>query len=238
VSWKSYRDQWLSEGFAQFSAGLFTQKTQKDKDFRTFLEADRNSILAPLRDTTERANDAGPISLGYRLDTEKTPGGYGLVYAKGGFVLHMLRMLMYNFANGDDSQFISLMRDFTQTYAGKSASTADFKAVCDKHFGSDMAWFFKQWVDGTGLPKIALEYNIADGPQGPMLVIDAKQQNVPEGFQSVMPFILHYKTGGGVGRVNISKSVYHNEIQLKEKPESVEFNPLYALLCELDVKKR
>jgi hypothetical protein len=28
------------------------------------------------------------------------------------------------------------------------------------------------------------------------------------------------------------------EITLKEKPDSVEINPLYGWLCELDVKKR
>lgn len=32
VGWKTYRDQWLSEGFADFSAGLFLQYTQQKPD--------------------------------------------------------------------------------------------------------------------------------------------------------------------------------------------------------------
>ena len=39
-------------------------------------------------------------------------------------------------------------------------------------------------------------------------------------------------------RLVISKPVSHNEVKLKEKPDTVEFNPLYALLCDLNVKKR
>jgi len=31
VGWASYHDQWLSEGFADFSAGLFLQQMQKDQ---------------------------------------------------------------------------------------------------------------------------------------------------------------------------------------------------------------
>src|SRR5208283_2822312 len=30
VGWSSYHDQWLSEGFADFSAGLYVQLTEKD----------------------------------------------------------------------------------------------------------------------------------------------------------------------------------------------------------------
>ena len=100
VGWKSYHDQWLSEGFAQFSASLFAHKAQGEKRLKTFLETDRALILAPLPLSNIRANDAGPIWMGSRLDTDKTPAGYQLVYAKGGFVLHMLRMLLYDYARG------------------------------------------------------------------------------------------------------------------------------------------
>ena len=108
VGWKSYHDQWLSEGFAQFSAGLYAHKALGEKKYKTFLETDRAMILAQLPLSTIRANDAGPIWMGQRLDTEKTPAAFQyLVYAKGGFVLHMLRMLLYDYARGDDSRFIA-----------------------------------------------------------------------------------------------------------------------------------
>jgi aminopeptidase N len=75
----------------------------------------------------------------------------------------MLRVLLYDYTRGDDSRFIEMMKEFVQTNAGKGASTADFKAVCDKYFGGDMGWFFEQWVYGTNIPKITIEYNIQRG---------------------------------------------------------------------------
>ena len=238
LSWSSYRDQWLSEGFAQFSAGLFIHRSKGEKDLRAFLEADRNSILGPLPRSTGRANDAGPIWLGSRLETDKTEGAYRLIYSKGGFVLHMLRMMMYDFAKSDDSRFIAMMRDFVRTYSGKAASTADFKAICDKHFGMDMDAFFKQWVYRTEIPKIRIDYSLTGGPSNAVLVLDVTQRDVPDGFVSKMPIILRTKGGVMLAALTISKSQMHTELKLPEKPDSVEFNPLYSLLCELDVNKR
>jgi aminopeptidase N len=238
VGWKSYHDQWLSEGFAQFSAGLFAQKTQGEKKYKTFLETDRQMILSPLPQSSIRANEAGPIWMGWRLETEKTPGAYNyLVYAKGGFVLHMLRMMLYDFVRNDDTPFIALMRDFVQTYYNKNASTEDFKAICDKHFRTDMGWFFRQWVYGTDLPKISVEYSFDKDPQGVLWKIDIKQQKVPEGFISYLPFVMHAHGGVLAGRLLTKQASQRLEIKLKEKPDSVEINPLYAWLCELDVKK-
>jgi hypothetical protein len=238
VGWKTYHDQWLSEGFAQFSAGLYAQKAQGDKKYKTFLEADRQMILMHLPETTIRANDAGPIWMGQRLDSEKTPGAYNvLVYSKGGFVLHMLRMLLYDYVRNDDSRFIAMMRDFVQTYYNRDAATEDFKAICDKHFKSDMGWFFRQWVYGTDLPKISVDYSFANDPEGVVWKVDVKQQNVPEGFISSVPFIMRTKAGTLAGRLVTQQASKHMEVKLKEKPDSVEINPLYGWLCELDVKK-
>ena len=238
VSWHDYHDQWLSEGFAQFSAGLYVHRAQGEKKFRTFLEADRDFILSTAPGATERANDAGPIYLGRRLAWERNPGGYRLVYAKGAFVLHMLRMMMYDNTRDDDSRFIAMMRDFVKTYSGKGASTADFKAICDKHFGQDMGWFFDQWVYGTNIPKISIEYSVVDSPDGAVLKLDATQRGVPDGFRSVLPVVLHNKNGVLSGKLTLDKPTAHSELKLKEKPDSVDFNALYGLLCELDVKKR
>src|SRR5204862_430341 len=80
--------------------------------------------------------EAGPITLGSRLATDRTPAAYqALVYYKGAFVLHMLRMMMRDgsSATQPDAAFIALMQDFATTYAGQTASTADFQHVVEKH---------------------------------------------------------------------------------------------------------
>ena len=49
-----------------------------------------------------------------------------MVYAKGGYVLHMLRSIMNDPTTGDQP-FITMMRDFVKTHFNKNASTESFK---------------------------------------------------------------------------------------------------------------
>src|SRR5207249_3650020 len=97
VGWASYHDQWLSEGFADFSAGLFLQLTHKNpSDYLKFWERERDAIVAK-NNFGQSPNDAGPLWLGIRLSTPKNRWGYnGLVYPKGAYVLHMLRNMLWD----------------------------------------------------------------------------------------------------------------------------------------------
>ena len=99
------------------------------------------------------------------------------------------------------------------------------------------SWFFDQWGYGTDISKLTGENGINDGADGAVLTVDVKQEKVPDGFRSVLPILLRFQGGVAVGTLVVSKPTAHTEIKLKEKPESVEFNPLYGLLCELDVTK-
>ena len=159
VGWSSYHDQWLSEGFANFSASLFLQFTHKNPEkYLQSLERSRDAILEK-NNHGLRPNDAGPIWMGQRLSTRRTPGAYGkLIYAKGGYVLHMLRSIMNDRKTGDQP-FIVMMRDFVKTHFNKNASTESFKKVVEKHMtkrmdldgNGKMDWFFDQWVYGTAV---------------------------------------------------------------------------------------
>jgi hypothetical protein len=60
-----------------------------------------------------------------------------LIYPKGAYILHMVRMMMWSAKNGDQN-FRDTMHDFVQTYSGKPASTEDFKAMVEKHMTPEM----------------------------------------------------------------------------------------------------
>ena len=65
VGWASYHDQWLSEGFAEFAAGLFLQQAvgpKWQKDYLDFWERQRVRILEK-NDFGVSPNDAGPLWL-------------------------------------------------------------------------------------------------------------------------------------------------------------------------------
>jgi hypothetical protein len=91
VGWQSYRDAWLSEGLAEFTVALVQQHTAGLRRYNEFWESSRRRIVAK---SGEVGNDeAGPLTLGFRQSTRRAPGAYGaMVYDKGAYVLHMLRM--------------------------------------------------------------------------------------------------------------------------------------------------
>jgi aminopeptidase N len=168
---------------------------------------------------------------------QRARSGYQLVYFKGGYVLHMLRMMLHDFARNDDSRFIAMMREFASTFQNRNASTEDFKAIVDRHFRADMRWFFDQWVYGTEVPKITVEYSLTDSEQGAMFAGTLRQRGVSPEFRVIMPVVFRFKAGGAVARITATGAATPSQFQLPERPESVEFNPLDAVLCELEVKR-
>ena len=95
VGWKTYHDQWLSEGFATYAAALdLAREKDGDRSFRALLQSYRDDLLAKNKDG-KTVESGGPIWLGERLTTSLDPNGYNsIVYDKACWVLHMLRMMM------------------------------------------------------------------------------------------------------------------------------------------------
>jgi hypothetical protein len=170
VGWQSYRDQWLSEGFAEFSAGLTLEVVQGRRKADEFWAARRTEILDKPKDVANV--DAGGLTQGYRLATERSPEAARYVlYPKGAYVLHMLRMMMREDGKPDpDHAFRAMMTDFVTTWAGKSPSTDDFQRIAEKHMtplmdvarNGKLDYFFEQWVHNTDVPTLSSTLQIQD----------------------------------------------------------------------------
>ncbi len=242
VGWSSYHDQWLSEGFADFSAALFLQATRKTPDdYLKFWQHQRETILDK-NQFGKSPNDAGPLWLGVRLSTEKNPGAYfGLTYPKGSYVLHMIRQIMWDAKSGDEN-FIAMMKDFVKTFENRNASTENFKAIVDKHMtpimdlegNHRMDWFFRDWVYGTEIPKYRLEYSFTPGENG-QTVLKAKitQSDVADWFMMTVPIYLELQNGvARLGQIpmvgNQSKDF---QIPLASKPKRVFLNANQDILA-------
>lgn len=234
--WKDYHQQWLSEGIAEFSAGLYLHHFHGEGRFREYLKGLREQILIS-RSFSQRPTDVGPIWLGYRLESEKTRGAYRLVYSKGAYVMHMLRMMLFDHARKRDDKFRALMRDFVQTVKNKPATTSDLAAVCSKHFGFDMSWFFRQWVLGTAYPKAEIAYKVEPAGDKRKLVLAAQLSDVPQDFLVQMPVLIHFKNSVSSGVLKLTGKPLQTDVTLPEEPVRVEFNPLDSVLCDLNVRK-
>jgi hypothetical protein len=149
VGWKTYHDQWTSEGFAQYFAALYAQKLRGD---RVFLD-----LLRQFRRWSLSESSYGPVHLGQRLGQVK--GGprvhRALVYNKGAAVLHMLRRIV-----GDDVFFRGLRR-YYRTHRFRSAGTDDLQRAFEEESGRSLQRFFDRWIYGTAIPRIG--YSVTRG---------------------------------------------------------------------------
>ena len=247
VGWKTYHDKWLSEEFASFSAGLYRQLTKNHDRTTTYWRRQRKNALE--KNEFEYApNDAGPLWLGQRLGmAEKLTGSYRLVYAKGAFVLHMLRMLMWE-PQKKDERFIAMMKDFTQTYALRRASTEGFKRIAEKHItpnldvrkNGKLDWFFDQWVYGSEIPRYKFNSQLKDEGDGQYtLSVELTQSEVSAEFVMPVPIYLDFGQNryAPLGRITIDGNrtiTFNQRIRLPQKPKRLVINANEDILCFQD----
>jgi hypothetical protein len=70
-----------------------------------------------------------------------------LTYDKGSAAIHTLRFLFHN-----DTTFLLALRTYLQTYALKTATTANFQQVMEGVIGYPLDTFFQQWFYKEGYP--------------------------------------------------------------------------------------
>ncbi len=231
VDFTSYHDQWLSEGISDFSGLWYLQTVRKDNSkYFGILRRWRSRIL-------ERHTEPGPVWLGYRNSSSKDGDGYDvLVYKKGAWVMHMLRIMMLDLKTMDETRFTSTMREFYSTYRGKRASTEDFRQVAEKHIGADLGWFFDQWIYRTEIPTYRVAYRSDPAENGQFRVkLKVKQENVGEDFQMYVPVTLDLGNDR-VARVRVKVRGPTSEIELPlmpSKPKAIRFNDLDGVLAEV-----
>ncbi|MEN3335704.1 MAG: hypothetical protein V7641_5069 [Blastocatellia bacterium] len=242
VGWASYHDQWLSEGFAEFSAGIYLQATEPNADkYLKYWQRAREAILEK-NTFGRRPNDAGPIWLGLRLNTYKTAGAYNrMVYPKGGYILHMLRAMMWD-SKAHDQKFIDMMHDFVKTYTHRNASSEGFKAIVEKHMtpGMDvegnhrMDWFFDEWVYGTEIPRYRFQYSLVPEADGKVLLKGAlTQMEVSQRFKMLVPVYVDFDGKlMRLGMVTMQGSATKEfQVRLPQKPKRLVINAFHDVLA-------
>jgi aminopeptidase N len=164
----NYRERWLSEAWAQYSAALWVRERLGEGSFRSMM--DRMARWAV------RFDGAGPIHLGQRLGHL---GGdarvmRAVVYDKGAWVLHMLRGLV-----GDEA-FFGGARAFLQEFRYAKAGTEDLRAALEAASGRDLRPYFDAWIYDTGLPVLVFSHRTERSGSGLFrTTVDVRAQGLP-----------------------------------------------------------
>lgn len=240
IGWASYHDQWMSEGFAEFSTSLYVQYVRKDMGkFTEFWDEQRKLITdASVYTKGRKPYSVGPITQGYRLNSEKTGNvARAMIYPKGAYVLHMLRMMMFDHRGGGDAKFREMMKDLVQTHFNKNVSTEDFKTIVEKHMlppmdldkNGHMDWFFNQWVYGTEIPAYRISYQVGSADGKPTLTVRVTQSGVSDGFRMLVPIYTDF--GKGWTRLGAAKMTGNGTVDIPNIP--LPQAPKRVTLCAL-----
>jgi len=213
VLWRSYRDQWLAEGLANY-ASLLMLEQQNPAQFRQVLEKYRRDLLSKNKDG-EWLRDAGPVTLGQRLVSSHFPEGYEAIsYERGTWLFHMLRSMFrdsmlrdsetlsrsrkgraHPLANPDEP-FFRALRKLRERYAGRTVSTQELIQVFEEELPRPLwyenrpklEWFLEGWIEGTAIPELkAREIRITEKNGVTTVTGVIVQKDAPDDLVTAVP---------------------------------------------------
>lgn len=141
VTCGTWADIWLNESFATYSEALWAEHLGGAQALRRYMKDSLEHFFF----ASWQGAIHNPVGQGFNLFDD-------LVYSKGAWVLHTLRGVV------GDSMFFRVLRAYRERHAGHSPSTSELAALVDSVTGSDMSWFFDQWVYGRGWPRYSYEF--------------------------------------------------------------------------------
>lgn len=159
----SDQDEWLMEGLATYTALMMLEQQKGSKAMLEVLRRYRDNLLADLGEGRTIEN-AGPIIWGQRLVNSRDRNAWmTITYEKGAWIYHMLRSRM------GDERFGEMLKELPQRFRHKPLSTAAFREFAAefmpaKSDDADLEEFFAQWVEGTGIPKLAITTKVTGAP--------------------------------------------------------------------------
>jgi len=204
ITWSTYRDQWFSEGLANYCS-LMMLEENKPAGFRETMEKYRRDLVA--KDKNDNLpKDAGPVTLGSRLLSSHFPEGYqAILYGRGTWLFHMLRSMLRDAAeidrkestrSGVDEPFVRSLRKVRERYAGKTISTRELLDVFAEDLPpslryegkASLDWFLDGWVNGTSLPRLELQ-NVKFAVKANTAVVTGtiRQKDAPEDLVTSVP---------------------------------------------------
>jgi aminopeptidase N len=213
VSFASYKDQWLSEGLAQFAAASYLRRKYGERSFAT--------ILKKFARWTRKKSFRGPIVMGSRLSHYDFEAFQSIVYDKAAMALFMLQDLL-----GRET-FEAGLKAFFKKHKFQAARTGEFFAVMEAASGRDLKAFFRGWFTSYELPEVRTSWTETVVPEGVRLDIRVSQAKGP----FVFPLWVEWTFPGQAGRrmFVVDESDEEFSLILPKRPEKVRVNPDQAV---------
>jgi aminopeptidase N len=145
VTCKNWAELWLNEGFATFMEAAYREKTYGRADYLRKIRSDARQFLA---DDAVNKNRHGLFNVLARADDSIFDT---TTYQKGGAVVHTLRETV------GDAAFWKALNIYLNRHKFGNVETVDLQKAMEEASGTNLEWFFRQWVYGAGSPKLEIK---------------------------------------------------------------------------------
>ncbi|MBI2900039.1 MAG: M1 family metallopeptidase [Planctomycetes bacterium] len=228
VTCRSWAHLWLNEGFATYCEWLWAERRYGRAEMQSQMRSGAENYLG------EEADHRRPIVCSVFTDPDDMFDSH--TYDRGGWILHMLRQVV-----GDEG-WRKGVAHYVKKHARGVVDTRDFRRAMEEATGTDLRWFFDQWVYGMGVPEFEVSHRWEKGKL--RLVVEQKQNpvrarcgplesRVPEAFRVPVEIGID----GAVHRMWIERRRQEFVFDCRSPPRLVSFDRTGSILKRLKWKK-
>jgi aminopeptidase N len=218
VTERDWDDAWLSEGFATYFAALATEHYQGRDAFVAAMKRSRNTIF----EAEKRAPAAVVHDILPEIQIGRAP--VTIVYQKGGWTLHMLRGVI------GTEKFWQGIREYYKRYRDANASSDDLRRVMEETAGTGLQWFFEQWLQRAGSPKIEGSWRYDAAAKKAALNLTQTQP----GHAYRLP--MEVSVSGKLEKIEMTVKQQSFEFAADKQPSALELDPNTWVLMDARVK--
>ena len=213
ISWPHV---WLSEGFATYMTHLYLENKYGPDTLQKRLLEDREKVIAFSKKKNAPVVDTSVISNFLQLLNANS-------YQKGGWILHMLRRKL------GDGVFWQGIRNYYAQYAGKNASTDDFRKVMEAACGHDLQSFFRQWLFTAGQPVLNTRWEYDAKKKTLIIAVEQLQNNL---FSFPLQLLVETGNGKEIKTLDIKDKITTLTVSSATAPFKITLDPGCNLLFE------
>ena len=216
VTCRDFHHIWLNEGFATYSEALWAETT-----------GGRAAYQADL--AQNKFYGAGSVWVPNDQDVARVFSS-DLSYDKGSWVLHMLRHVL------GDAVFFAALQQYGSTHAYGTATTEDFRAVCEAVSGRNLAKYFQQWIYGEYYPVYRSTWSWVPAAGGYDVTLTLEQRQTWQLF--TMPVDVRIATAAGPRDFVVPDSLASQTFTLHVDalPSGVSIDPDDWILRQLELE--
>jgi len=216
VTESTWSDLWLSEGFAEYFAGLFIQRNDGEPAFQQYMKGEAERYFSYEKKTRTPIHDTETEDLFKLLNANN--------YQKGAWVLHMLRSEL------GDEKFFRGVRLYYDAHKNSIADSEDLRAAFEKASGRDLKDFFARWIYGAGHPRYELSWEWKTNRKKVRFVL--RQLQAEPAFPNALPVDILTATGKHRVILKPTGKQTIEEVKLNEAPTTIIIDPENTVLKE------